>query len=170
MVFRFPRWFVLRIGEPLDQVLKYSTFPILFRYFRIFSALNTVSLSITIASEIDSFAFWSWLFVFSRSDSTFDSFSFWGGRDSGISVTTGCKSVSLGFASTEIGSKRSFGRSDSLMYGSVGSIGLKFRSTNGRHTIRLTRKSNFFIDDRAQLKMHWWQFFNDSLWTQPVMH
>ena len=43
---------------------------------------------------------------------------------------------SLGFASAEIGSKQSFGISDSLMYGSAGSskgggsIGLKFGSTN----------------------------------------
>ena len=47
--------------------------------------------------------------------------------------------MSLGFVSAEIGSKQSFGISDSLMYGSV----------------CVTRKRDFFIGDRAQLKMHW---------------
>ena len=121
----------------VSHLTKYSStqpFQFSFDISEFFSALNTVSLSITIASGVDSFAFWSWL-IFSRSDSTFDSFSFWGYRDSGISVTTGCKSVSLGFPSAEIGSKQSFGISDSLMYGFAGSskgggsIGVKFGST-----------------------------------------
>ena len=100
-----------------SHLTKYSTFPFLFRCFRIFSALNTVSLSITIASGVDSFAFWSWFFVFSRYDSLFDTFSFWGCGDNSVSILTGFKSVSLGSASAEIGSKQSFGISDSLMYG-----------------------------------------------------
>ena len=99
-----------------SHLTKYSTFPFLFRRFRIFSALNTVSLSITIASGVDSFAFWSWFFVFSRYNSLFDSFCF-----CGVSIQTGFKSVSLGFGSAEIGSKQSFGISDSIMYGSAGS-------------------------------------------------
>ena len=40
-----------------SHLTKYSTFPFLFRCFRIFSALNTVSLSITIASGVDSLTF-----------------------------------------------------------------------------------------------------------------
>ena len=86
LVFRFPRWLALRKGE--SHLTKYSTFPFLFRNFRIFSAQNTVSLLITIACGVDSF-------VFSWSDSLFDSFSFWGCGDSCVSILTGFKSVSL---------------------------------------------------------------------------
>ena len=173
---------IWRSGSHVDWLLgkkshltKYSTFPFLFRCFRIFSALNTVSLSITISSGVDSFAFWSWFFVVSWTDS-FDSFSFWGCGDNCVSILTGFKSVSLGSASAETDSKQSFGISDSLMYDSAGSskgggsIWSQIRINKWLHTICVTRKSNFFIGDRAQLKVNRWQFLNNSVWTQPIMH
>ena len=85
-------WFLGKVSH----LTKYSTFPFLFRCFRVFSALNTVSLSIKIAFGVDSFALWSWFFVFSPSNSLFDSFSSW---DCGVTyacLPTGFNRMSKG--------------------------------------------------------------------------
>jgi len=52
-------WFIGKVSH----LTKYSTFPFLFRCFRIFSALSTVLLSITIASGVGSFSLNRLIFV-----------------------------------------------------------------------------------------------------------
>ena len=132
-------WFLRKVSH----LAKYSTFPFLFRCFRIFPALNTVLSSITIASGVDSFAFWSWFFAFSWSDSLFDSFSFWRCRE--WRLNTNWIRFRRNWLQTIFWNIRFINVPLGRVIGRRRVNWSQIRINKWLHTICVTRESNFFL-------------------------